>query len=542
MYAIARTGFRRTTTAPSRIYSRVLSSVPQEEPTTGVVGDGDENYYPPLRALSQEYDRRLRVSQFKDVYGAVDFTHFPSKKAPELVNLQGKIQSIRRNGKYMYFIDLSQDFVKVQVMASNKMMDVPKDNFVENHHFLRKGDYINCIGHPSVSNTGELSLKLTRPIDILAPCLNSMVVPQHLSDRKTINSNRILNYLVSPTARETILVKNLVIKLIRQFLTAKQFMEFQTPLLNGNSTGANARPFVTRSNHVDTELQLRVAPELWLKKLVISGFERIFEIGSSFRNEGIDATHNSEFTTCEFYQSFTDLDQLMGITQELFTYLHSNLEVEGNALGLNILHQTLPELQALKEPFTRIEFIPTLEEKTGLQLPTELNSYNLVQYHQQLDLEVPEVRSPAVLLDNLAAVYLEPISHHSTKPVFIYNHPAELSPLSKSTHIAYGSREYDISLRFELFINGKEYINAYEEENSPMDQLEKFKAQQSSKSDFNDQEALIPDWNYIKSLEFGLPPTGGWGCGIDRLSMLFTNSERIDQVLPFGNVKDVLKN
>lgn len=507
-----------------------------------VYSDVSTNYYPPLGQLSTDYDSKLRVPKFINEFQHINFTEFPNKRYPKLVNIQGKIVSIRRNGKYMYFIDLEQDFSKVQIIVNNKMCGLTKEEFVNHYAIFKKGDYINCVGNPSTSNTGELSLKLTEKITMLSPCLNSMIIPENISDKKIINSNRVLNYLASPLAKERIIIKNLIIKLIRQFFVSKDFMEFQTPLINGNATGANAKPFITQSNHVDSELQLRVAPELWLKKLVISGFEKIFEIGPSFRNEGIDATHNPEFTSCEFYQTFTDLSELMSISQQLFRYIYENLEAEASKSDIKLLQSTLPALKPLTQEFQKVEFIPTIESKANLKLPQHLTSSNLIEYHKALNLPIPEIKSPAILLDNLASIFLETISETTTTPVFIYNHPSELSPLSKSTDMKYDDRTYNISLRFELFIRGKEYINAYEEENSPADQLAKFKLQQASKDQHNDQEALIPDWNYIKSLEYGLPPTGGWGCGIDRLAMLFSNSERIDQVLPFGNLRDVLKN
>lgn len=533
---------RRLSRSCIRFYSENIEESDYRNRKKLIYSDTSINYYPALSQLETNYDFKLRVPKFIHQFKQMDFTQYPNRKYPKLINVQGKIISIRRNGKFMYFIDLEQDFSKIQIIINNKMCGLTKEEFVKQHAILKKGDYINCIGYPSTSNTGELSLKLSQQITMLSPCLNSMIIPENITDKKIINSNRVLNYLANPSARERIIIKNLIIKLIRQFFVSRDFMEFQTPLINGNATGANAKPFVTQSNHVDSELQLRVAPELWLKKLVISGFEKIFEIGPSFRNEGIDATHNPEFTSCEFYQSFTDLSELMTISQELFKYIYENLELEATKANLPLLQSTLYSLKPLTEEYQKVEFIPTIESKTNLKLPNQLTSNNLIEYHNALDLPLPETKSPAILLDNLASIYLEPISESSNTPVFIYNHPSELSPLSKSTDIKYDDRTYNISLRFELFIRGKEYINAYEEENSPADQLQKFKLQQASKDQHNDQEALIPDWNYIKSLEYGLPPTGGWGCGIDRLAMLFSNSDRIDEVLPFGNLRDVLKN
>lgn len=420
-------------------------------------------------------------------------------------------------------------------------MGLEKPQFHEIHHDLRKGDYIDCIGHASVTNVGELTLKLVTPVALVTPCLNTMVVPERLVDRKLINSNKVLNYLVDNDAKQRIMVKSQVIQSVRNYLLSRQFLEVQTPLLQGNSTGANATPFTTASKYVDADLQLRVAPELWLKKLVIGGFEKIFEIGQSFRNEGIDSTHNPEFTTCEFYQSFIDLNDLMDMTQGMLLTIYRDIAARGDTLA--VARSRLTALEPLIDPsYVRYEFIPTLESQTGHQLPPRLDSASLVQYHQILGLEVPKVVSPASLLDNLASIYLEPLHQTTNKPVFIYHHPTELSPLSKSTTTTYGGRHYEISRRFELFIAGNEYVNAYEEENSPFEQLKKFQLQQLSKSDYNDHESLVPDWNYVELMEYGLPPTGGWGCGIDRLAMLFCGVERIEDVLTFGSVRDVVRN
>lgn len=498
-------------------------------------------YYPSLSQLNPHYDTKLRVPDFFHKFNNVNFNDFPQKRTPSTYKLQGKIESIRKSGKGLYFIDLIQDNFSIQIMANNNLMGLEKPQFHEIHHDLRKGDYIDCIGHASVTNVGELTLKLVTPVALVTPCLNTMVVPERLVDRKLINSNKVLNYLVDNDAKQRIMVKSQVIQSVRNYLLSRQFLEVQTPLLQGNSTGANATPFTTASKYVDADLQLRVAPELWLKKLVIGGFEKIFEIGQSFRNEGIDSTHNPEFTTCEFYQSFIDLNDLMDMTQGMLLTIYRDIAARGDTLAIAM--SRLTALEPLIDPsYVRYEFIPTLESQTGHQLPPRLDSTSLVQYHQILGLEIPKVVSPASLLDNLASIYLEPLHQTTNKPVFIYHHPTELSPLSKSTTITYGGRHYEISRRFELFIAGNEYVNAYEEENSPFEQLKKFQLQQLSKSDYNDHESLVPDWNYVELMEYGLPPTGGWGCGIDRLAMLFCGVERIEDVLTFGSVRDVVRN
>lgn len=446
--------------------------------------------------------------------------------------IEGRISSIRKAGKHMFFIDIVQDEAKVQLIVNNKLVNLPSEKFIEIHSSLRSGDHVNCLGNPSVSNGGELSLKLTHPVTMLSPCVKSSLVPDKITDTSLVNSNRVLNYLVDSKSRQTMVVKSTVIQSIRNFFLNREFMEVTTPIL-GHGSGANANPFVTKSVTIDQPLELRVAPELWLKKLVISGFDKVFEIGTNFRNEGIDATHNPEFTSCEFYQSHLNLSGLIEVTKNFLQHVHSEVL------------RKFPNLESLQQipsftNFVHYEFIPTIEKATGEKLPEVLSSENLISYHEKLNIPLPSVKSPANLLDNLSSIYIEPLSANNL-PIFVYHQPEELSPLAKSTTKHYDSRKYNISLRFELFINGKEYINAYEEENNPFEQEAKFRNQQQNKVDYNDKESLSPDWNYTNAMYYGLPPTGGWGCGVDRLVMLFTGSERIDDVLPFGDLRDVLK-
>lgn len=501
------------------------------------------SYYPSLDSVRDREATTLRVPQFRARFERVDFTQYESKRYPEVCRVEGRISSIRKAGKGMYFIDVAQDFARVQLVASNKLTGVSVGEFNSQHAFLRKGDLVSCVGFPSVTNVGELSVKACEPIRLASPCLNLTTLPEKIVDSKIIKKERVLNYLVNRDLRKKIVVKAMVVQAIRQFLTEREFIEVQTPIIAGDGTGANAEPFVTalkalpsNPDGLSQPLQLRVAPELWLKKLVISGFDKVFEIGPNFRNEGVDLTHNPEFTSCEFYQSFTNLSQLMTMTEELLAYIHSTLRHK------NIMPEVIDKLEPLaSRSFPKYEFIPTIEKITGLAFPSAITSESLVAYHTSLGVSLPATKSPASLLDNLAATYLEPLSHESQAPIFIFNHPAAMSPLAKSKNITYGENTYDISARFELFYKGKEYVNSYEEENSPYEQASKFQLQQLSKNNFEDNELVIPDWKYVKQMEYGLPPTGGWGCGIDRLAMLFSGSDRIEDVLAFGNLRDVIR-
>ncbi|SGZ52343.1 CIC11C00000000597 [Sungouiella intermedia] len=507
-----------------------------------LISRSPQSYYPTISSVRSSAPV-LRIPDFIRSYGLIDFKKYENKRHTDLVQVEGRVKSIRRAGKAMYFIDIVQDETKLQLCASNKLLTgMSSHEFSRIHAFIRKGDHIVCVGHPSTTNVGELTVKAMEPIKVTSPCLNSVTLPDKISDRKLINSHRVLNYLVDVDLKQKILVKSAVTGAIRDFLVSADFVEVQTPIIAGAGTGANAEPFITSLRALsDEKLLLRVAPELWLKKLVIGGFDKVFEIGMNFRNEGIDATHNPEFQTCEFYQSFTSLSQLMKITEDMFAFIYDVLDKKSDKL--QILRPQIKKLKAFGAgDFPRYEFIPMMEEKTGRKMPDVLDTENLLEFYKQINLEPPSTKSPAALLDNLSGIFLESISEETPDvPIFIYNQPSVMSPLAKSSIVEYGERSFDVSLRFELFINGKEYVNSYEEENSPYAQAEKFALQQQTKADFKDNEALIPDWFYVQQMEYGLPPTGGWGCGIDRLSMLFSGSERIEDVLTFGTLRDAIR-
>lgn len=501
-----------------------------------------EPFYPTLSSVRSSEVNLQRIPQFVAKYHNYDFKSLPNRKHLTLYQLEGRVSSIRKAGRALYFVDLIQDGQRVQIYASNRQMELSASEFDERHALVRAHDYISCVGYPFQTKVGELSLLLTTPITIVSPCLHSATLPEKVSDRKIINSDRVLNYLVNESLKEKLIVKSLVTQGIRNFLVSDGFLEVQTPLISGAGTGANAEPFYSSLKAISgQDLQLRVAPELWLKRLVIGGFDKVFEIGTNFRNEGIDATHNPEFTTCEFYRSFTTLPELMDMTERLFHEMYGTLEKQRN--NLSVLKKPLEMFTALGAgSFPKYEFIPTIEQKTGVKLPESLESESLINYFEKINLPLPEQKQPSALLDRLSEEFLESLClEHPNTPVFIYNQPAEMSPLAKSRQMTYDSRSFEISQRFELFINGMEYVNAYEEENSPFAQESKFVQQQKNKADFNDNESLIPDWNYVKTMEYGLPPTGGWGCGIDRLSMLFSDSGRIEDVLSFGSLRDVIK-
>lgn len=345
--------------------------------------------------------------------------------------------------------------------------------------------------------------------------------------------NRHVDFLINNEAAHIFRARSKIIQYIRDFLLKDQFMEVQTPILADKAGGAVAKPFTTHATEFPhKQLALRIAPELWLKRLIVGGMDRVFEIGPSFRNEGLDATHNPEFTTCEFYKSFADLKELMKMTEDMFAGL-ATLAKELKVSPLQTLPEPSEELSAA--PFKRISFIPAIEEGLKQKLPdlqAEDAEEQLIALFNAHKISLPASPTLPRLLDRLCSLYIEP---QCESPTFITYHPTCMAPLAKS--FLDTTTQQHVSARAELFIQNREIANMYEEENSPLEQRKKFVEQIKWKDEENTAQV---DESYIEALEWGMPPTGGWGMGIDRLIMLFTGAKRISDVLAFGSLRNVV--
>ena len=405
----------------------------------------------------------------------------------------------------------------------------------------RRGDSWLIKGYIHRTERGELSILASELPTLLSPSLHQ--IPESLDDPEARARNRHVDMLVHPEAIETLQVRHHVEAKMQEFFNKLGFVKVTTPLLSSMAGGANARPFETVATELSAEtLNLRIAPELWLKRLIVGGMEKVYEIGPAFRNEGVDATHNPEFNICEYYQAYATLDDLMQTTTQLLYAL--NEHIYDLRQQRRLLHLKPVDLNPADSSGTRnlvwpttlpsFEFIPTLEQKLSLALPdleTPEATTTILQIFEDKNLSIPTNPTLPRLLDALAAVYLEPRSHD--KPIFITHHPACMSPLSK--HFICPATNQVVAARAELFYQGREYANMYEEENSPFEQRRKFEEQMRLK----DGEAMKLDEQYLRCLEWGMPPTGGWGCGIDRLVMLFSGRERIADVLAFGTLRNV---
>ncbi|EXJ73315.1 uncharacterized protein A1O5_03075 [Cladophialophora psammophila CBS 110553] len=481
--------------------------------------------------------------------------------------VSGRISSIRLSGSKLAFVDIIEDQMKLQVMLSHSAFADSGVTIADFKHFcrlLRRGDYISLKGfRPYKAKNGQLSIQASTLPVILSPCLQRFPV-EHRGSATTefVESNyqpRHVEMQTDPQIIETFKARSALIRAMRQFFESRSFIEVSTPILSTAAGGATAKAFETKATEFPhRKLSLRIAPELWLKRLIVGGMDKIFEIGPSFRNEGLDKTHNPEFTTCEFYAVRHDLRQLMDMTKQLIT----DIAMAIKALPDRYTNAPSYLLDSVQGSYEEIDFIPSLNSALGINL-TNLSSSSahsqLLEIFLSHNLPLPGNPTTPRLVDKLSSLYLEPQS--SQKPVWITNIPECLSPLAKSYIHPTAPNDQPVAARAELFIAGKEVVNCYEEENSPFEQRRKFLEQQKyanvnpsarPNSNYNgtktdqadaeeDEEVMKVDEDYLHALEWGLPPTGGWGCGIDRLVMLFTGKERIGDVLSFGNLRAVTR-
>ncbi|KAI9356807.1 hypothetical protein BD770DRAFT_410999 [Pilaira anomala] len=452
------------------------------------------------------------------------------KAENDLVTLTGRVISKRESSAKLVFYDIVQNGETMQVVASQQRFGGSKDEFAENNKELCRGDIVSFTGIPGKTNHGQLSVFVTNEMKVLSTCIQD--IPRTgIKDPEKRFRARYLDLLVNPDSAMILRTRTKIIKYIRNFLDERDFLEVETPVLSGKAGGANAKPFETQAHALDMSMQLRIAPELYLKQLVIGGLDRVYEIGKQFRNEGIDADHNPEFTTCEFYQAYGNLESLMSDTESLLSGLAESI------CGDKPIRSKSGDLIDFQIPFKRINVVDRLTQELGTPLAFLDKEDALDQLIALCSTRNIKLSGPLTLsriLDKLISEFIEP---ECIQPTFLYNHPLALSPLAKD---AIDQNGQTIAARFELFVGGKEIVNAYEELNDPEEQRKRFKSQLKDRND-GDLEAPIPDTDFCDALEYALPPTAGWGMGIDRVVQLLTGATHIREVLAFPVMRPITK-
>ena len=434
--------------------------------------------------------------------------------------ISGRIKLFRLMGK--------ASFLKIEDESGILQVYVARDNLSENFYndifkkFVEVGDIVEVHGYPFVTGHGELSL-LVKDLKILTKAISPLPEKYHgIQDKELRYRQRYLDLIMNSEVRKTFHTRSKVISLTRRFFENKGFLEVETPMMHPIAGGANAKPFVTHHNALGIDRFLRIAPELYLKRLIVGGFEAVFEINRNFRNEGMDATHNPEFTSIEFYWAYKTYKDLIELTKEYFEYLFENLN----------LPTTLPygDFEIDFKKFTEIPLIQSLYEIGGVPQDIVEDKERILVFLKENKLEV----KPAMNLGQLQGqLFDEFVEEKLINPTFITQYPVDISPLARRD-----DSKPHLTERFELFIAGKEIANAFSELNDPLDQLQRFEDQMSAK-DSGDDEAHEMDEDFVNALSYGMAPTAGQGIGIDRLVMMLTNQHSIRDVLLFPAMKPI---
>ena len=455
-----------------------------------------------------KFDGQIHARDIKDSYADYE---------GKTVIVAGRVMSKRRMGKI--------GFSHLQDLSGQIQLVVKRDTVgTDEYEYFKKldiGDIVGAEGEVFTTNAGEISVAVTK-MTILSKSLLPLPEKFHgLSDTDVRYRQRYVDLIMNDDVKQTFINRSKIIAAVRSYLNSQNFLEVETPMLVSNAGGAAARPFETHFNALDEDFKLRISLELYLKRLIVGGLERVYEIGRVFRNEGLDTRHNPEFTLMELYQAYTDYHGMMDLTENL--YRHVAQEV----LGTTKITYNGIEMD-LGKPFERITMLDAVKKYSGVDFNEikTLDEARAVAKEHKIEYEERHKKG-----DILNLFFEEYVEEHLVQPTFVMDHPVEISPLTKKK-----PENPEYVERFEFFMNGWEMANAYSELNDPIDQRERFKAQEEQLAQ-GDEEANTTDEDFLRALEIGMPPTGGIGFGIDRMCMLLTDSPAIRDVLLFPTMK-----
>ncbi|MDQ0508741.1 Lysine--tRNA ligase [Aedoeadaptatus ivorii] len=471
------------------------------EKVQNLIDEGNSPY------LAEKYD--------VDTYTNAIVDNFDEMEG-KTVSVAGRVISKRRHGK-IAFLDILDTYGQVQIFAK-------KNNLEEEYEVIKGvdvGDFLGVKGEVIRTQAGAISVE-AKAVQLLSKSIQVLPEKFHgLKDMDLRYRQRYVDLIVNPEVKEVFFKRSAIIKAVRKFLDARGFLEVETPILGNVAGGANARPFLTHHNALDIDLQMRIANELFLKRLIVGGFDKVYEMGKMFRNEGMDARHNPEFTNMELYQAYVDMDEMMRITEELVAFCAE--EVLGSAV-IEYQGKTLD----LTPPWKRIRMQDAVKEYSGVDFDAIETDEEALAVAKEKGLEVQPFWTRGHVISEMFEEYCE---EHMVQPTFITGHPVEVSPLAKRD-----PEDPRITRRFEAFINTWEIANAFSELNDPIDQRERFE-EQVKDQEKGDDEAHPMDYDFINAIEVGMPPTGGLGVGIDRVIMLLTDQTSIRDILFFPTMK-----
>ena len=472
-----------------------------------------------LNKLKEEGKDPYKITKFNRTHTSKEIIDNYDELEGKDVTVAGRIMAKRIMGKAS-FCHIQDSTGKIQSYVSiNDLGEESYKSFKEDDI----GDIIGITGFVFKTKTGEISIH-AKELKLLSKSLRPLPEKFHgLKDTDLRYRQRYIDLIVNPEVKDTFLLRSKIISNIRKILEEKGFLEVETPILNTISGGATARPFITHHNTLDIDMYLRIALELNLKRLIVGGYDKVYELGRVFRNEGMDIRHNPEFTMLELYAAFQDYHDMMDITEELFS------RTAKEVLGTTKITYQGQEID-LAPGWRRISMIDSIKEVTRIDFNTINTDEEAVALAKERNIKIPD-QTKETRGDVISLFFDEYVEKTLIQPTFIYDYPVEISPLAKKC-----SKDERLTERFEVFINGREYGNAFSELNDPIDQYERFKKQVEARN-AGDEEAGMMDEDYIQALEIGLPPTGGLGIGIDRFVMLLTDAASIRDVLLFPTMR-----